>query len=137
MPGAALARCGLWRGTRWVRSRPCGAVSPWQASLRAQITAGDARLERFADLIVGFAANVQPGQIVAISTEPGKLELTRAVADSAYRAGAKFVDVALFDLHVKRSRILHADEDTLDYVPPWYGERVLALGELRAARASA
>lgn len=92
------------------------------------------RLERFADLIVGFAANVQPGQIVAISTEPGKLELTRAVADSAYRAGAKFVDVVLFDLHVKRSRILHADEDTLDYVPPWYGERVLALGELRAAR---
>ena len=96
--------------------------------------AGDGRLERFAELIVGFAANVQPGQVVAISTEPGKLALTRAVADRAYRAGAKFVDVALFDLHVKRSRILHAEEDTLDYVPPWYGERVLALGELRAAR---
>jgi len=95
---------------------------------------GDGRLGRFADLIVGFAANVQPGQVVAISTEPGKLELTRAVADSAYRAGAKFVDVQLFDLHVKRSRILYAEEDTLDYVPPWYGERVLALGELRAAR---
>ena len=91
-------------------------------------------MERFADLIVRFAANVQPGQIVAISTEPGKLELTRAVADRAYRAGAKFVDVMQFDLHVKRSRILHAAEDTLDYVPPWYGERVLALGEHRAAR---
>jgi len=92
------------------------------------------RLERFADLIVGFAANVQPGQIVAISAEPGKVEMTRALADSAYRAGAKFVDVAWFDLHVKRSRILHADEDTLDFVPPWYGERALALGEARAAR---
>ncbi len=91
-------------------------------------------LERYADLIVGFAANVQPGQIVAISTEPGKLDLTRAVADRAYRAGAKFVDVQLFDLQVKRSRILHAAEDTLDYVPPWYGERVLALSDLRAAR---
>ncbi|MGB9377355.1 MAG: aminopeptidase, partial [Mycobacteriales bacterium] len=90
--------------------------------------------QRFADLVVGFAANVQPGQIVAIGTEPGKLELTRAVADSAYRHGAKFVDVMQFDLHVKRSRILHAPEDTLDYVPPWYGERILALGELRAAR---
>jgi aminopeptidase len=98
---------------------------------------GDGRaetLERFADLIVRFAANVQPGQIVAITTEPGKLDLTRAVADRAYRAGAKFVDVMQFDLHVKRSRILHAAEDTLDYVPPWYGERVLALGEHRAAR---
>ena len=96
--------------------------------------AGAETLDRFAELIVRFAANVQPGQIVAISTEPGKLELTRAVADRAYRAGAKFVDVVQFDLHVKRSRILHADEDTLDYVPPWYGERVLALGEHRAAR---
>ncbi|HVL30597.1 MAG TPA: aminopeptidase [Solirubrobacteraceae bacterium] len=91
-------------------------------------------LERFADLVVRFAANVQPGQIVAIGSEPAKVELTRAVADAAYRAGAKFVDVAYFDLHVKRSRILHAAEDTLDYVPPWYGERMLALGELRAAR---
>ena len=94
----------------------------------------DATLQRFADLVVRFAANVQPGQIVAIGTEPGKLELTRAVADSAYRAGAKFVEVTQFDLHVKRSRILHAPGDTLDYVPPWYGERILALGELRAAR---
>ncbi len=97
-------------------------------------TSQNARLKRYADLIVGFAANVQPGQIVAVSAEPGKLELTRAVAESAYRAGAKFVDVAWFDLHVKRSRILHADEDTLDYVPPWYGERALALGDARAAR---
>ena len=40
----------------------------------------------------------------------------------------------MFDLHVKRARILHADEDTLDYVPPWIGERILALGEHRAAR---
>ena len=91
-------------------------------------------LQRFADLIVCFAANVQPGQVVAIGTEPGKLELTRAVADCAYRAGAKFVDVMQFDLHVKRSRILHAAADTLDYVPPWYGERISALGDMRAAR---
>ena len=91
-------------------------------------------LERFADLVVRFAANVQPGQIVAIGTEPGKLEMTRAVAAAAYRAGAKYVDVTQFDLHVKRARLLHADEDTLDYVPPWLGERILALGEHRAAR---
>ena len=77
---------------------------------------------------------MQPGQIVAVGSEPGKEELTRAVAASAYRAGARFVDVSVFDLHVKRARILHAQEETLDYVPPWYGERVLALGEHRAAR---
>ena len=93
-----------------------------------------ATLDRFAELIVRFAANVQRGQIVAIGTEPGKLALTRAVAAAAYRAGAKYVDVTQFDLHLKRARILHAEEETLDYVPPWLGERILALGEHRAAR---
>jgi aminopeptidase len=94
----------------------------------------DATLDRFADLIVGFGANVQPDQIVAVGCEPGKERLTRALAASAYRHGAKFVDVQWFDPHVKRARIQHAREETLDFVPAWYGERVLALGEQRAAR---
>ena len=38
-----------------------------------------------ADLIVRFGANVQPGQIVAVSSEPGKEPLVRAIAESAYR----------------------------------------------------
>jgi aminopeptidase len=94
----------------------------------------DATLERFADLVVGFAANVQPQQIVAIGAEPGKEPLARALAASAYRAGAKFVDVAYFDLQVKRARLEHAAEDTLDFVPSWYGDRVLELGRQRCAR---
>ena len=91
-------------------------------------------LDRFADLVVRFAANVQPGQVVALGTEPGKEPLTRAIASAAYRRGAKFVDVASFDIHVKRARLEHAPEDTLEFVPPWYGERILALGEHRCAR---
>jgi aminopeptidase len=91
-------------------------------------------VQSLAELIVRFGANVQPGQIVALSSEPGKEELTRAVADAAYRAQAKFVDLSVFDVHVKRARVLHAPEDTLDYVPPWYGDRMRALGEHRAAR---
>jgi aminopeptidase len=57
----------------------------------------------------------------------------RAIAEAAYRAGAKYVDVGWFDMHVKRLRALHAPEDTLDWVPPWLGERMLALGDLNAA----
>jgi aminopeptidase len=94
----------------------------------------DAMLERLADLVVGFGANVQPDQIVSVSCEPGKEALTRAVAASAYRHGAKFVDVQWFDPWVKRARIEHARDETLDFVPAWYGERVLALGDQRAAR---
>src|SRR5215210_848977 len=91
-------------------------------------------IRRLADLAIGFGANVQKGQIVAIGAEPGKEYLVRAIAESAYRHGAKFVDVGWFDPWVKRARIELADEDTLDFVPPWYGERVLALGDSRAAR---
>jgi len=94
----------------------------------------DATLTRLADLVVGFGANVQPGQIVAVNCEPGKERMTRAIARSAYRHGARFVDVSWFDPWVKRARLEHAPEDSLEFVPPWYGERVLALGDARAAR---
>ena len=93
-----------------------------------------ATIERLADLAVGFGSNVQPGQIVAINAEIGKEEMVRALAASAYRHGAKFVDPVYFDMHVKRARILHAEEDTLGFVPSWYSERMLELGRQRCAR---
>ena len=91
-------------------------------------------LTRLADLAIGFGCNLQEGQIVAISGEPGKERLIRALAESAYKRGAMFVDVGWFDPYVKRARIQHAAEDTLDFVPPWIGGRVRELGELHAAR---
>ena len=90
----------------------------------------DATLERFADVIVGFGANVQPGQIVSVSCEPGKEFMVRAIAASAYRHGAKFVDVQYFDPWVKRARIEHGREEDLDFIPDWHGKRLLALGEI-------
>jgi aminopeptidase len=100
----------------------------------ADVAFDQATLERFADLAIGFAANVQEGQVVAIGAELGKEAMVRALAAKAYQHGAKFVDVQYFDMHVKRARILEAPEDSLDYVPPWYGHRILELGRARAAR---
>jgi aminopeptidase len=94
----------------------------------------DATLERLADLVVGFGANVQQDQIVSVNCEPGKEPLVRAIAASAYRRGARFVDVNWFDPWVKRARIEHARDETLEFVPEWYGSRMLALGDLRGAR---
>jgi aminopeptidase len=87
-----------------------------------------------AELLVRFGANVQPGQVVALSSEPGKESVARAVAEAAYQAGARFVDLQVFDVYLKRARALYADPDTLTFVPPWYGQRMLALSEARAAR---
>ncbi len=91
-------------------------------------------IRRLAELAVRFGANVQPGQIVVLSSEPGKEALARAVADAAYDHGALFVDLRVFDLYLKRSRVQYADPDTLSYVPPWWGQQVLAYGEHRCAR---
>jgi aminopeptidase len=91
-------------------------------------------VDKLADLAVRVGANVQPDQVVSVASEPGKEYLTRAVAEAAYRAGARFVDVQWFDPWVKRARIAHAREETLEYVPPWYGWRMKQLGEHHAAR---
>ncbi len=94
------------------------------------------RVERYADLIVNFGANVQGGQILDIGTGLGKEELTRALTASAYRRGAKFVDVYYWDPHLKRARVQYAADDVLDFVPSWYGDRTLQLGEEHGATIS-
>jgi aminopeptidase len=91
-------------------------------------------LERFANLAVDFSVNVQPGQIVAIEAETGMEPIVRAVAERAYERGARFVDPTYFDPYVKKARLQHAAEDTLEFVPEWYGRRMLQLGEVHAAR---
>jgi len=88
---------------------------------------------KLAELAV-FGANVQPGQLVAVTSYLGKEELTRKVARVAYERGAKYVDVVYFDQWVKRERIAHAAEDTLDYIPPWMSQRLLYLSDEHAAR---
>jgi aminopeptidase len=90
--------------------------------------------ERFADLVVEVGANVQEGQDVEILADLGTEEAVRAVAGAAYRRGARFVDVWWWDSLVKRERLLHAREETLDYVPPEYGGRTIRLGEERGCR---
>jgi len=93
----------------------------------------DTDLSRLADLAVAVGANVQPGQIVCVTAELEHHDLARAIAASAYDRGAKFVDVWYIDPLVKRARIEFAADDTLDFVPPWYGERILELGRQRGA----
>jgi aminopeptidase len=93
----------------------------------------DQRFVRLAELSV-HGANVQPGQIVIVGAELGQEDLARALAAAAYDRGAKFVDVNYFDPFVKRARIEHADPETLEFVPSWYGDRMLAHAEGKGAR---
>jgi len=91
------------------------------------------RVERYGDLIVRVGANVQPGQIVDVRGDVEHVEVVRAVARAAYRAGAGFVDLTYRDPHVRRALIQHADDDVLSWSPPWLLERTRQMGRERAA----
>jgi len=117
----------------------CGAHGTWFAGRTEPVPSSaveHALLDRYARLIVEVGANVQPGQIVWVVAEPSAAPLVRAVAAAAYERGALFVDPWYFDPGVKRARLEHADPATLGTVPPWYGKRLLALGDSHGVRIS-
>jgi aminopeptidase len=93
----------------------------------------DPRFEALGELAV-HGVNLQRGQILGVTASLGQEDLARAVTGAAYRRGALFVDVSWFDPYVKRARIEHADPETLGFVPPWYGQRILTFGERHDAR---
>jgi aminopeptidase len=91
-------------------------------------------LDRYAELIVGYGANVQPDQVVAVEGPLEAAPLVRRIVRGAYERGARYVDTVYFDAFVKRIRIESAPEQSLEWVPPWLGRRMLDLGQLDAAR---
>jgi aminopeptidase len=93
-------------------------------------------LARYAKLIVEVGANIQRGQQVLMIAPPEAVRLVRAVAAEAYAHGAVFFDPWYFDGPVKRIRAELASEETLDFVPPWYGKRLIELGEAHGSRIS-
>jgi aminopeptidase len=79
----------------------------------------EARLERYADLVTRFAANVSAGQIVVVNALVEHATLVRAVTRAAYGAGARWVGTRYADAHVRRALIELAPEDSLSWTPPW------------------
>jgi aminopeptidase len=90
-------------------------------------------VERLADLAVSFGANVQPGQIVCVQTEVTRAPVARVVAEKAYAAGAKYVDVTYHDAFARRARIEHGVDESIGYAAPWQLDRVREMGEQRVA----
>jgi aminopeptidase len=90
-------------------------------------------VRRLAELAVGLGANVQAGQVVRVSAELGHLETVRAIAEEAYRRGARFVDVRVFDPYLHRARIISGPVAALGYVPGWEVERVRELAAASGA----
>jgi aminopeptidase len=79
----------------------------------------DERLERYARLAVEMAVNLQPGQFLRVAAEPEHLPLVRAIGRIAYERGARYVEAQFRDMHLRRARVEHAPEDSLEWSPPW------------------
>ena len=94
---------------------------------------GHGRLARLADLAVNVGANVQPGQLVVINAFVQATDAAREVARSAYRAGARFVDVKYVDRHLKRALIELGPDESLSWSTPWDLAMMETLAAERAA----
>ena len=78
-------------------------------------------MQRTAEVAVCVGANVQAGQdVVVVAWDVEQAPLLRAVAECAYRHGARFVSAVYWDAHVKHSRLRHAPVETLEFVPDWW-----------------
>ena len=97
----------------------------------------DELLARYARLIVEIGANIQRGQVVWIVAEPRAAPLVRAIAAAAYDARrALRRPVVLRPGGQADPRSSAAPEDSLDFVPSWYGQRLLDVGEQHGSRIS-
>jgi aminopeptidase len=80
-------------------------------------------LERYAEALVRASLGIEKGDTLVVNGEPEHRELLVAVAESAYRAGARFVDVVTADPLVMRARLLHGSDDSLGALSPWSRRR--------------
>jgi aminopeptidase len=89
----------------------------------------NSELGRYAELIVRVGANVQPGQILFLNGLVEHAPLIRAVTESAYAAGARYVEVTYGDQHVRKAFLTHGADDDLSITWPWDMKRYEALRE--------
>lgn len=85
------------------------------------------QLARYASLIVTYGLNVQPGQLVNVSSEPYHRDVLAALVTEMYRRGAGFVHVDLMDPILQRRRFEHSNAKFLGSLPNFYAAK---FGEL-------
>jgi aminopeptidase len=94
------------------------------------------RLGTYAQLAIEVGLNLVPGQDLQITAMLEHHPFVRALAETAYAAGARYVDVNYVDQHVTRARIKHAPEDSLDWAAPHQIQQIEDLGARRGALVS-
>jgi len=76
-------------------------------------------LARYADAIVRASLGIGKGDTLVVQGEPEHRELLVAIAESAYKGGAQFVDIVTGDPLVMRARLLYGSDDAIGVLSPW------------------
>jgi aminopeptidase len=80
-------------------------------------------LARYADAIVRACLGIEKDDTLVVHGQPEHRELLVAVAESGYRAGARYVDIVTTDPLVMRARLLHGTDNALGALSPWARRR--------------
>ena len=88
---------------------------------------------KYAQLVVKTGVNIQPGQILVISSPIECSAFARAMAEAAYLEGARDVVMKWNDELSSKLRYLHAPEDVFEQFPQWEKELYLSNAKNNAA----
>jgi aminopeptidase len=90
-------------------------------------------IEGYARLVVRVGVAVREGQDVLLSGQIDRADFLRAIADEAYRAGARHVDVDFRDPWIHRALVAEGSDEALGFSPPWMVTRMEQAAESGAA----
>jgi aminopeptidase len=90
-------------------------------------------IEDYARLVVQVGVDVQQGQDVLVGAHIDQAPFARAIAEEAYRAGARYVDVDYRDPFLRRALVAEGPEESLAWSPPWVVSRMQHAADTGAA----
>ncbi|AWT34740.1 aminopeptidase [Deinococcus arenae] len=86
-----------------------------------------ARLARYAELLVRTGVNLPQGGKVRVSAPVEATELARLVARAAYRAGAQDVRVTYHDPHLGLALFEDGSDAAVNHLPAWHAQEAEAM----------
>ena len=84
-------------------------------------------LQKLAKLAVRIGVNIQKDQNLVVNSPIECSAFARALAEEAYKAGARDVSINYSDEKFSKIRYTHADLDVFKEVPDWFVAKQLSL----------
>ena len=82
-------------------------------------------IQSYADLLIKVGLNLQPGQRLVVVAPVEAVDYVRCIATSAYKAGARFVEVIYQDDQVTLRRYQYAPRDSFEEYPTRFADTLL------------